>query len=209
VSGLGAATPINFVLTSLGNAAGYTWGQCTYGAAALTGWIPKGLGNAIDWLGNAPSHGLATSSSPAVGAVAVFGTPYGPDGHVAVVKQVNADGSFVVQEMNYLGVNKWDLRTVPAAANGLLGFVLPPAGAIGGAAGGTSALIGGAAGGTSSGSDPFGVGAAAANLLSFLGRAMWLGMALSLVVLGLFLLIAEDLGRELEQHPQVAEAALA
>lgn len=188
---------------AISNAAAYTWGNCTAGAAQLATWIPGGLGNAIDWLRNAPAHGLGTSGSPVAGAVAVFGSAYGPDGHVAVVRQVNADGSFVVQEMNYLGLNKWDTRTLPANAAGLLGFILPPAGAQ------TMSSSSSPSGGSSSGADPFGIQAAVNNLLGFFGRAMWLGMALSLVVLGLFLLVAEDLGRELEQHPQVAEAALA
>lgn len=187
------------------NAAAYTWGNCTAGAAQLASWIPGGLGNAIDWLTNAKAKGLPTSSTPVVGAVAVFGRAYGPDGHVAVVRQVNADGSFVVQEMNYIGLNKWDTRLLPAAANGLLGFILPPAGA----ALTSSSSPSSSSSGSSSTPDPFGIQAAVANLLSFFGRAMWLGAALSLVVLGLFLLVAEDVGRELEQHPQVAEAALA
>lgn len=195
------------VLNAVSNAANYTWGNCTAGAAELATWIPAGLGNAIDWLSNAKAKGLPTSSTPVVGAVAVFGSAYGPDGHVAVVRKVNADGSFVVQEMNYIGLNKWDTRLLPAAANGLLGFILPPAA---GAALTSSSSSSSSSGRSSSSSpDPFGIQAAVANLLSFFGRAMWLGMALSLVVLGLFLLIAEDLGRELEQHPQVAEAALA
>jgi surface antigen len=50
-----------------------------------------------------------------------------PQGHVAYVESVNANGSFVVSEMNWWGVpgggwNRVDYRTV-TSMRGVLGFI--------------------------------------------------------------------------------------
>lgn len=105
----------------------YVWGQCTYGVALLASWIPGGLGDAKDWLANAQAKGFATTNIPTVGSVAVYGAGHGYStfGHVAAVEAVNADGTFIVREMNMLnGVGQWDTRT--SSMNDVLGFILPP-----------------------------------------------------------------------------------
>lgn len=89
-----------------GNTAGYPWGQCTYGAAALSWDNVSGLGNAMDWFANAQARGMATSYSPRVGATAVFQPGVqgaGGLGHVAHVTAVYGDGSYEVEEMDYYG----------------------------------------------------------------------------------------------------------
>lgn len=84
----------------------YPWGQCTWGAMALARDNVSGLGNAGAWLANAQRRGMATGSTPRVGATVVY-QPYVQGaswlGHVAHVVRVNANGSFLVEEMNYVG----------------------------------------------------------------------------------------------------------
>lgn len=92
-------------------------------------WVPSTWGNAVDWLPNAQKAGFATSTTPSVGSIAVWGTKVGQFGHVAAVQSVNADGSFIVREMNWNAFNTIDTRTITAseaAAQGVIGFILPP-----------------------------------------------------------------------------------
>lgn len=103
--------------------------NCTYYAARSLGFIPGGLGNAEDWASRASGMGMQVDSTPAVGTAVVYGPtgPYSPQyGHVAVVKQVNQDGTFVVSEMNVDGQGVVDERT--STMNGVIGFIHPPAG---------------------------------------------------------------------------------
>ncbi|HZV49915.1 MAG TPA: CHAP domain-containing protein [Candidatus Dormibacteraeota bacterium] len=172
---------------SLASAASYVWGDCTYYVAQTLSWVPAGLGNAADWLANAQRLGLPTSSVPVPGSVVVYGSGsgYSPFGHVAIVQAVNADGTFVVSEMNYTGLNQVDVRRSTMAD--VLGFILPP--------GSTPAA-------------PSGVGGVGPSVLSFIDRVLWLGLALALVTVGLLLLVAQDLGRRIRDHPELWEVAL-
>lgn len=178
----------------MSNEAAYIWGMCTYGVAKWAPWVPRGLGNAIDWLSNAQAKGLETSSTPHPGDVAVYGRSYGPDGHVALVEEVNADGTFLAHEMNFTGLNKEDRRV--STLNGVLGFIRPPAAAAASAA--TAARSGGI---------PGAITGAANALTGLLARGMWLALAVVLIVLGLFLLVAEEIAREVKEHPEAVEAA--
>lgn len=84
----------------------YPWGQCTWGAKALTRENVNHLGNARDWLANARARGLPTGSTPRVGATVVYQPGVqgaGSLGHVAHVVSVLSNGRFVVEEMNYRG----------------------------------------------------------------------------------------------------------
>ena len=82
---------------------GYDYGWCTWYSAVrraeLGRPVPSNLGNAYSWYRLAQRAGLPTGLTPAVGAVAVNEA----GNHVAVVEQVNADGSFWVSEMNSRG----------------------------------------------------------------------------------------------------------
>jgi surface antigen len=89
----------------------FPYGQCTYWASyryhQLTGfWVPWS-GNAYQWAYNAPAYGWIVSSTPRVGAIAVFqpGVQYASSlyGHVGIVESINADGSFVTSNMNVYG----------------------------------------------------------------------------------------------------------
>ena len=69
----------------------YVAGQCTAGACLAEGWIPDGLGNAVDWLEHAQARGYATTDVPTVNAVAIYNDANQYDytyGHCAVEQQV-------------------------------------------------------------------------------------------------------------------------
>jgi surface antigen len=100
-----APTVITRTVAVYGAYNGYDYGFCTWYAAnrraALGRPVPGNLGNANTWTVLAASMGIATGSTPQNGAVAVKHS--GPPGHVAIVEQVNDDGSFWISEMNSYG----------------------------------------------------------------------------------------------------------
>lgn len=88
-------------------ASGYGLPNCTtyaYGRIyELTGSKPTylSLGNAGDWFGHNQTEGKCEYGSvPRLGAIACWSEP-GESGHVAVVEQINADGSFVISQSGY------------------------------------------------------------------------------------------------------------
>lgn len=79
---------------------------------------PNG-GNASQWKDAWDAHGWTVSAAPVVGSVAWFGW----DNHVAYVKAVNADGSVLLEEYNY--VNRvYSQRTLASAD--VEAFLYPP-----------------------------------------------------------------------------------
>ena len=84
---------------------GYDFGFCTWYAfnrrAQLGNPVPGNLGDAYTWASRAAEFGVPTGSAPRAGAVAVKHSA--KPGHVAVVEQVNDDGSFWISEMNSYG----------------------------------------------------------------------------------------------------------
>ncbi len=98
--------------------AGFPYGQCTYWVSTKrsVSWA----GNAIDWWHNARRI-RPEGQVPVAGAIAVF--DYWPIGHVAFVERVNADGSFVISEMNYGGWAHIDQRTISPTDPSLVGFI--------------------------------------------------------------------------------------
>jgi surface antigen len=97
----------------------FSYGYCTWYVASRR-FIPW-FGNAIEWWPNAPSHGNAEGQAPRVGAVMV--TRESGYGHVAYVESVNADGSWNVSEMNFVGWNQVSRRTVRPGQVPLVGFI--------------------------------------------------------------------------------------
>lgn len=93
---------------------GYDYGYCTYWVAVLRAKagnpVPTNLGNASTWAVRAAAYGLPTGTTPRVGAAVVLSTRGA--GHVAYVTAVNGDGSITVSEMNHIGWNKTDERTL-------------------------------------------------------------------------------------------------
>jgi surface antigen len=109
-----------------GAANGFYYGYCTWWVAHRR-YIPW-RGNAYQWSWNARAFGFAEGPTPRAGAVMVLGiSGTSPQGHVAYVESVNANGSFLVSEMNWWGVpgggwNRVDYRTV-TSMQGILGFI--------------------------------------------------------------------------------------
>ena len=97
----------------------FAYGYCTWYVANKRN-IPW-FGNAIDWWPNARSYGQAEGSTPRVGAVMV--TRESGYGHVAYVESVNADGSWTVSEMNFIGWNRVSTRTIRPGQAPVVGFI--------------------------------------------------------------------------------------
>lgn len=80
----------------------YPVGQCTWGAKALAPWSGNFWGNANMWAYSAAAEGFTVSTTPKVGAIAVW--TEGQYGHVAVVTEVQSDSAIRVMESNYNGI---------------------------------------------------------------------------------------------------------
>jgi LysM repeat protein len=96
-------------------------GWCTYYVATWRNvtWT----GDAGWWYDNAKAQGYAVGATPKVGAIMVTWESY--LGHVAYVESVNSDGSWTVSEMNYVGFDVIDWRTIKPGQLGsrLVGFI--------------------------------------------------------------------------------------
>lgn len=103
----------------------YPFGQCTWYVNTRRP-APWG-GNAWQWYSRAKAYGRPVGPTPRVGAIMVtWESPYW--GHVAYVEQVYSDGSWLVSEMNYAGVNgggwgKVSYRHVIPGTIPLIGFI--------------------------------------------------------------------------------------
>lgn len=104
----------------------YFAGECTLGACQLASWVGDWWGNAAQWAGAAAGAGLQLTMVPTVGAVVVYGagSGYSQYGHVGLVVDTYADGTFLVREMNYVGWNTWDDRR--SNMWDVAAFILPP-----------------------------------------------------------------------------------
>ncbi len=84
-----------FVPTYGGNT--YARGYCTWYVASLIQ-VPNNWGNAVTWAAGAARSGWIVSKTPVPGAIAQRG---GGAGHVAIVRDVSADGSMIIfSDMN-------------------------------------------------------------------------------------------------------------
>jgi surface antigen len=98
----------------------FTYGQCTWYVASRRN-VPW-TGDAWMWYGGAKAMGYPEGQVPEPGAIMVTWESL-IYGHVAYVEQVNADGSFVISEMNFKGWNMIDERTLHVKDVPLIGFV--------------------------------------------------------------------------------------
>ena len=125
----GSLNPAAFIPTAAGipevppshGGDSFPYGECTYYVATRRSitWS----GNAGEWWENA-RWSRPEGEVPVAGAVVVFEGPgYSYDGHVAFVDSVNADGSFVISEMNYDGRGVVDQRTVQTNDPSIVGFI--------------------------------------------------------------------------------------
>ena len=98
----------------------FTYGQCTWYVASRR-WVPW-TGDAWMWWANARAMGFAEGQVPEPGAIMVtWESPI--YGHVAYVEQVNADGSFVISEMNFKAWDVIDTRVLRVKDVPLIGFI--------------------------------------------------------------------------------------
>lgn len=97
----------------------FAFGNCTYYVYNRRQ-IPW-QGDAWAWYGNAQAMGFATGRTPRPGSIMV--TWESGYGHVAYVESVNADGSWVVAEMNWVGFNTVDRRLIQPGGVPLIGFI--------------------------------------------------------------------------------------
>jgi LysM repeat protein len=102
-------------------ATGFPAGWCTYYVATKRNVTWRG--DAGFWYQNAAAAGYPVGSKPKAGAIMVTWESY--LGHVAYVESVNADGSWVVSEMNVVAFGVISQRTIkPGDLNGrLVGFI--------------------------------------------------------------------------------------
>jgi LysM repeat protein len=102
-------------------ATGFSQGWCTWYVATKRNVTWRG--DAGYWYANASAAGYPVGPTPKVGSIMVTWESY--LGHVAYVESVNADGSWVVTEMNYVQFNVINERTIkPGQLGGrLVGFI--------------------------------------------------------------------------------------
>ena len=117
--------------------------QCVAGALATWALMHTGdprwnhptplFGNAIDLYGSAAAQGFQVSRQPVAGAMVVYGASYGPFGHIATVRAVEAD-RYEVIEQNFLDFSPtlqphwqtFDLRSIAWPDPAVTGFVVAP-----------------------------------------------------------------------------------
>ena len=101
----------------------FPFGQCTWYVATKV--VIPWHGDAWTWYTNAQTAGWAVGATPRPGAVMVTWESR-IFGHVSYVESINADGSWVVSEMNYVGWGVIDQRVVRPGQVPLIGFIYPP-----------------------------------------------------------------------------------
>jgi surface antigen len=118
-----ATTPVNTGNPGVNH---FAFGYCTWWVAHKR-YVPW-FGQAAQWWWAARAFGYAEGRTPRPGAIMVMsGGGSAAVGHVGYVESVNADGSFVISEMNWWGVagggwGKVDYRTIRSMV-GILGFI--------------------------------------------------------------------------------------
>ncbi len=94
----------------------YAFGNCTYWVYYLRKEInqpiPTTWGNAISWAVNAQKGNYLVNNIPSFGAIMQDPNAYGGLGHVAFVTNVNPGVNFTISEMNRVGFDEVDSRTI-------------------------------------------------------------------------------------------------
>lgn len=98
----------------------YAWGNCTWWVSIRRSQvglpIPNNWGNAATWAEAAKAAGYLVDHSPAQYAIMQTANVDNGLGHVAFIESLNPNGSFNISEMNVLGLDIVDYKTMPAAA---------------------------------------------------------------------------------------------
>ena len=122
-SGSGGGYPVKVLGCCLGPYVnnGFPVGWCTYYVATKRNVTWRG--DAGYWYQNAAAQGYAVGPTPRPGSIMVTWESWA--GHVAYVESVNADGSWVVTEMNWVAFDVIDQRTIRPGQLGqrLVGFI--------------------------------------------------------------------------------------
>jgi surface antigen len=73
---------------------------------------------------NAKNAGFSVGQSPRAGAIIVYGSSVNPAGHVGIVKSVNtAEGTMVIEDMNYKGKFVVTRRVESTSRSGIIGYI--------------------------------------------------------------------------------------
>jgi surface antigen len=111
----------------------YAWGNCTWWVFILRQQnnepIPNTWGNASSWATNALLDGYSVDNTPTNGSIMQISTVDNGLGHVAFVTNVDAvTGAWTISEMNVLGLDEVDTKTLPASAAIGFNFIHEPTG---------------------------------------------------------------------------------
>lgn len=116
-----AASNVSIYTNPAVNSDTYDYGYCTYWAALrriqIGDPIPNGWGDAINWNIAAEADGYVVDKTPSYGAIMQWPEAPGGEGHVAFVENVNpSNGEWTISEMNAVGWDEVDYKTMPASA---------------------------------------------------------------------------------------------
>jgi surface antigen len=81
-------------------------------------------GNANQWYTNAQKAGFSVGKTPRAGAIIVYGNLRSSAGHVGIVRSVDtANGTMVIEDMNYEGKFVVTKRTESTSRSGIIGYI--------------------------------------------------------------------------------------
>jgi surface antigen len=97
----------------------YAFGNCTWWVAYLKIQegrpIPNSWGNALTWATRAMNDGYEVDQNPTTGSIMQDPNAPGGEGHVALVESIDLYGNWTISEMNRVGFDEVDTRTIPAS----------------------------------------------------------------------------------------------
>ena len=105
----------------------YAWGNCTWWVAMrrsqINQPIPNNWGNAATWAYYAKKDGYIVNHTPSFGAIMQIAGVDNGLGHVAFVESVYPNGTWRISEMNVLGLDILDYKTMSAASAADYNFI--------------------------------------------------------------------------------------
>ncbi|HSX47552.1 MAG TPA: CHAP domain-containing protein [Patescibacteria group bacterium] len=98
----------------------YEWGNCTWWVsmrrAQINDPIPNSWGNAATWSTRAVTQNYLVDHNPTVGSIMQISNVDHGLGHVAFVESVGLDGTWIISEMNTLGLDIVDYKSEPSGS---------------------------------------------------------------------------------------------
>jgi surface antigen len=106
----------------------YDFGNCTYWVSLLRQKIgqpiPNTWGNAITWASRAEADGFIVDHLPTENSIMQDSNALGGLGHVAFVSSVDPEtGNWTISEMNRIGFDEVDIRTLPPSDDAKYNFI--------------------------------------------------------------------------------------